>query len=413
MALPNSNIGVAMVRNELGASTNNVGQLCIHPNINMWSRHKPYRYPQVTGIYGISGTDDSIPKNTLNWGVNPALVTAGLLPDSQALADNWGKWGQWTPPSGGTETPYRLEDFRGYNHQAKPAIGSVVFYNNNGGTRPVVSGGNARTFEFRAKLILNADADIKLSEYKATVAGSIMNMHLTLVIGTQMPSLSYPEAKLVQSTKTIGQAIDDGDTEIIASMDTSNLDTENVLITPKNIIFAYLAPKTTSTTVFPEGLSLKIQDGIRDAYFNDTYAKYGDGSLDGGTIPIYRVSGYINIAQDHPTVPDGDYYGTQSGDMYYFHMTNVTIDIYEGSSTARGTLRLFVMSTGKYYDVPYSSFNCQVGLKHFIELIVEVPKSEIPTGESSLEVHAVLTDGSNNVNNNLTRMAWGWSFLDN
>lgn len=38
MALPNTNLSVAMVRKELGAATNNVEQLCIHPNINMWSK---------------------------------------------------------------------------------------------------------------------------------------------------------------------------------------------------------------------------------------------------------------------------------------------------------------------------------------------------------------------------------------
>ena len=408
MALPNSNISVAMVKSELGAATNKVGELCIHPNINKWSRYKPYSYPQVTGIYGASGTDDHIPKNILNWGINPALVTAGQLPASQELADNWGKWGQWEPPSGGIESPYRLEDFAGYNHQAKPAIGSVVFYNNNGGTRPVVSGGRQKSFQFRAKLILNADADIKLSEYKATVAGSIMDMHLTLVIGTQMPSLSYPEARLVQSTKTIGQAIADGDTEIIAEMDTSNLDTENVLITPKNIVFAYLAPKTTSTAVFPEGLSLKIQDGVRDAYFNDTYATYGDGSSDGGTIPIYYVSGTINLAQDHPTIPNGDVGAFKSGDMVYFQMTNLIIDIYEGSSTARGVLKMFISTTGKTYDIPYSGFNCQTGLKHFIELIVEVPLEDLPNDYVLIEVQAILTDGTNNVNNSIHPYNWGY-----
>lgn len=409
-ALPNSGITTSMVAQALGAATNDVGSLCKHPNVNKWSRYKPYSYPQVTGIYGASGTDDDIPKNVLNWGINPAVITAGSLPDSQELADSWGKWGQWEPPSGGLESPYRLGDFRNYNHQAKPAIGSVVFYNDNGGTRPVVSGGRAKTLQFSVKLVLNADADIKLSEYKATAVGSIMDMHLTLVIGTQMPSLSYPEARLVQSTKTIGQAIADGDTEIIASMDTSNLDTENVLISPKNIIFAYLAPKTTSTTEFPEGISLKIQDGIKDAYFNDTYATYGDGSLDGGTIPIYQVSGNIIFALDHPTIPNGDGYVTGDGDTYYFHMTNVLIDIYEGSSTARGTLRLLVDSTEKYYDVPDSSFNCTVGTKHFEELIVAVPASEIPTGYSQLEVQAVLTDPTNNVSNNLSPLVWSWEF---
>ena len=48
MALPDSNISVAMVKAELGASTNNVGQLCIHPNINKWSKWKPVSFNKVT-----------------------------------------------------------------------------------------------------------------------------------------------------------------------------------------------------------------------------------------------------------------------------------------------------------------------------------------------------------------------------
>ena len=50
MALPNTNISVAMVRDELGASTNDVGQLCIHPNINKWSKWKPVRHPSKTKL---------------------------------------------------------------------------------------------------------------------------------------------------------------------------------------------------------------------------------------------------------------------------------------------------------------------------------------------------------------------------
>ena len=42
MALPNSNLEIGMVRGALGAATNNVGQLCIHPNVNKWSKRKPF-----------------------------------------------------------------------------------------------------------------------------------------------------------------------------------------------------------------------------------------------------------------------------------------------------------------------------------------------------------------------------------
>ena len=48
MALP-SNISVAMVKAELGASTNDVGQLCIHPNIN-GGKWKPVRVLCMEGL---------------------------------------------------------------------------------------------------------------------------------------------------------------------------------------------------------------------------------------------------------------------------------------------------------------------------------------------------------------------------
>ena len=95
MALPNSNISVAMVRDELGASTNDVGQLCIHPNINKWSRWKPMSIPLPT-------LTDNQRANYSGFKID--FLTKELLYDK---------------PTGGANSPYRLEDFRGYNRDAK------------------------------------------------------------------------------------------------------------------------------------------------------------------------------------------------------------------------------------------------------------------------------------------------------
>ena len=98
MALPNTNISVAMVKAELGAATNNVGQLCIHPNINMWSTYKPI----------------SLPSPILNDATRNTAHGFKLV--SQKL--------EYDKPTGTANSPYRLGDFRGYDKNArKPSNG--------------------------------------------------------------------------------------------------------------------------------------------------------------------------------------------------------------------------------------------------------------------------------------------------
>ena len=109
MALPNTNISVAMVRDELGASTNDVGRLCIHPNINKWSKWKPVRYGSVSPI-----TEAQL-KST-NYGLYPPNNNPNY---ANVIGQKW----EYRKPRGGSE-PYRLSDFINYYHQA-PAIISV------------------------------------------------------------------------------------------------------------------------------------------------------------------------------------------------------------------------------------------------------------------------------------------------
>ena len=99
MALPSTNISVAMVKAELGASTNDVGRLCIHPNINKWSKWKPVRHNSVNPL-----TEENF--QSVKYGINPINEA-------------------YERPRGKNETynePFRLGDFRGYNHQALPPV---------------------------------------------------------------------------------------------------------------------------------------------------------------------------------------------------------------------------------------------------------------------------------------------------
>ena len=104
MALPNTGITTNLVKVEIGSSSNNVGQLCTHTNINKWSKWKPVAYNTVSSM------TDSILK-TLNYGLQATKIDRTTLATSE-----------WTyiRPTGGQYSPYRLGDFRTYNHQAKP-----------------------------------------------------------------------------------------------------------------------------------------------------------------------------------------------------------------------------------------------------------------------------------------------------
>lgn len=108
MALPNTNLSVTAVKKVLGVSSNDIGTLCTHSNINKWSRWKPIRMNKVTPL-----TDsDLISKG---FGLNSPIGTTN---DYTIALQSW----FYNKPRGNLVNPiepYRLGDFRGYNHQAE------------------------------------------------------------------------------------------------------------------------------------------------------------------------------------------------------------------------------------------------------------------------------------------------------
>lgn len=106
MALPTANITTKIVRNLLNEDTNNVGLLCISPNVNMWSKRKPVRNSDVN----IAESD--VGKTSDGWW--------GLLLPAYSGDDT--KLTTYKKPRGGSSEPYRLGDFRGYYHNAQIPI---------------------------------------------------------------------------------------------------------------------------------------------------------------------------------------------------------------------------------------------------------------------------------------------------
>lgn len=137
MVLPNTNISTSLVGETLATSSRDVGTLCTHPSINMWSKWKPVKYKTYSGI------TNSILQN-VNYGLKPPAPTTNYVTAVNA------KW-IYDKPLGGSNQPYRLGDFRNYNHNASAiasVMGDIDINTSNIASRPIalmmnISGGEA------------------------------------------------------------------------------------------------------------------------------------------------------------------------------------------------------------------------------------------------------------------------------
>ena len=105
MALGTTNITTTLVGTTIGSASRDVGTLCSSPLINKWSKNKPVSYPTLGGI-----TDAE--RKLANYGFDIAnMVKTDAV---SAASINW----NYLKPLGGANSPYRLGDFRSYDHTA-------------------------------------------------------------------------------------------------------------------------------------------------------------------------------------------------------------------------------------------------------------------------------------------------------
>ena len=106
MALGTTNITTTLVGTTIGSASRDVGSLCSSTLINKWSKYKPVIYPTIT----TTGVTDWWKANDGYCGFSiPQYVDIDSL-----LGDNT-TW-VYNKPYGTINSPYRLGDFRGYEH---------------------------------------------------------------------------------------------------------------------------------------------------------------------------------------------------------------------------------------------------------------------------------------------------------
>lgn len=126
MALANNKItapvSVDDVKSLLGESSNDLATLCKSSKINVWAKYKPTDYNAAFADNWSKGKDGNY---GLNITVDNRVSSWNALVAEYSKANN-GYSNIYKRPSGGATSPYRLGDFRGYNHKAKPEISDYL-----------------------------------------------------------------------------------------------------------------------------------------------------------------------------------------------------------------------------------------------------------------------------------------------
>lgn len=115
----------------IGSGSKQLGYLIANGGINRWAKNKPINYPTREPLSDTQRRGTSADNaNGIYYGVK-AASSGGSLADLHK-ADY-----TYIRPTGGTNSPYRVRDFDGYDHNAKPTLSCLsvpeeVYYNIDG-----------------------------------------------------------------------------------------------------------------------------------------------------------------------------------------------------------------------------------------------------------------------------------------
>lgn len=115
-------VSIDDVKNCFGLSSNDLGTLIKTANINIWAKYKPTIYPSPFPDDWYRGGDGNY---GLNISVDNKVSTVSNLVAQYSKTNN-GYGNLYKRPTGNSSAPYRLGDFRGYNHKAKPEISDYL-----------------------------------------------------------------------------------------------------------------------------------------------------------------------------------------------------------------------------------------------------------------------------------------------
>lgn len=118
-------IAFSDIQKALGTGKNRLGDLCRHDNINKWSMYKPVRYKKLFSLVRDKYENDKPADDFFkaNYGLKlPEAVsitgTITLAKLQKVIDSDW----IYDKPEGTINSPFRIEDFEGYDVNAKPYL---------------------------------------------------------------------------------------------------------------------------------------------------------------------------------------------------------------------------------------------------------------------------------------------------
>lgn len=185
--LATTGISVTLVKNTLGAATNNVGQLCRHINVNKWSKHKPVVLPKDT----CQDFDPSFPGYTPKWwqGIdgNCGFRIPRLAQVIDANITNW----EYVKPNGGKE-PLRLGDFSGYTTESNiPAVANYTYKNIEINKLTGASG-----LRFRFNIPHDSGAVLRINDFNS----DIVEYYLSVAISRNNKVYYYSDKTIIRDS---------------------------------------------------------------------------------------------------------------------------------------------------------------------------------------------------------------------
>lgn len=335
MALPTTGITTTIVSQAIGLASNNVGQLCTHSNINKWSKWKPVAYNTVSPI-----TTEIL--SSVRFGLSIPVITGPsfIVAETTTGVQAWG----YNKPTGGAGSPFRLGDFRGYNHSATNNI-NIQMTNNKGGENLLVVGssdiGNYTT-TYSVRIIEDSNSDIKFSDLNINSVniGNLNDLYLSVAIGskagTVMDSSYY---KVYQAPNNISV-----DKSLV--IDTSRLRHDGYILDSTDVVIAaVLMPKLEVGQQFVDCVSLRLNTNTK-SIVSAPYSILFDGA-GGGTRPVSYISYVASWSSGmYPLV-------NKIGTNFEVNFDMLNVQILSGSTSIQYRVEVYIDEINKTYTIGY------------------------------------------------------------
>ena len=319
MSLPTTNITTSMVSSAIGLGSNDVGALCSSSNVNKWSKWKPVSYQSNSPI------NDSI-LSSIKYGIDVQSFTSITDLVNYYLSNIPAKY-TYSKPLGGITSPYRIGDFRGYNHSAvRPISGNTIpssLIRDNSYLYLSLSSNNQSSYDV-------SYSDLGLGSYffgYYVVSGNGIQYIFTYPLEDYI-TVSISENKLYSSITNFDPT---ASTYTIYPLicNISGLNTTNISGLPSNITFMPIDGLSKSTVLLIDSYSW----AVNDYYWQDGNTVYYSFTLTNNTSSNYTFTS-VKVAAKANTSAWSDPLLTGEG---LVNLNNLTISP-NSSQTFTGTI---------------------------------------------------------------------------